>query len=255
MALSIRGFSKSYAKDGERVHVLRGVTLNVEHGEVIALLGRSGVGKSTLLRSLAALEPIDEGDAWLDGVQYLAGGKPLLPTWQIARSVGMVFQDFRLFPNMRVIRNITLAAERVRGLSRRDAQALARRVADLLDVGDVLERYPSEISGGQAQRVALARALVVQPKVLALDEVTAALDPITVGTMIEALKTIREVEGAVGAKQQSAIILVTHALRFAESFADRIAFMADGVIVQDGPAREFRQSTNPSVAQYVSHVL
>ena len=251
MPLRIKEFAKTYPTHGP---ALRGADLTLEHGEVVALLGKSGAGKSTLLRGICGLEEMDAGEAWLDQWHYVSGGRRLAPGWQIARRLGMVFQSFNLFPNMPVWRNITLGPERVFGMKRTRALELATEVAGLLDIEDLLDKYPSQISGGQAQRVALARAVVLRPTVLVLDEVTSALDPITVDLMIDALRKIRTVEGAIGATHRSTLLLVTHAIRFAESFADRILFLEAGRIVENRPAKEFRTSNHPAVCEYLAHV-
>lgn len=251
MALTVRGISKSYPRHGL---VLHGVDLTLATGEVVALLGKSGAGKSTLLRGLCGLEDMNSGEAWLDDWHYLGSGRALVPSWQIARRVGMVFQTFNLFQTMPVWRNITLALERVMEVPRAEALVLANRVATTLGIESILRKYPSEISGGQAQRVALARAIVLRPKVLALDEVTAALDPVTVDVMTDALAKIRTVEGTVDTSSPSSIMLVTHAIRFAESFSDRILFLHEGRIIENLPARQFRTSTQPAVVEYLKHV-
>jgi len=252
--LKVHNLSKSY----NRNLILSGVDLCVEPSEVVAVIGRSGSGKTTLLRCVCGLDQPDTGDASLGEERYLNHGKRCQPAWEICRKITMVFQGYNLFPNMTALRNITLALEKVRRMPRKEAEAVARESAELLNIGHVLTRYPGTLSGGEAQRLALVRALVTKPRVLLLDEVTSALDPETTNTLVEGLQSLRVAEERLS-KQEGyttpSIVLVTHLFHFAEVFADRIVFLSGGRIIEDHPAREFRdRSTQPDALKYLRFV-
>ncbi len=228
-----------HAKDlnctlGDR-HVLRNAQMMLGSGETLAIIGQSGCGKSTLLRCLSVLQKCDDGRAFLDDEQYLSHGEPIFLPWQIRQQIVMVFQDYNLFPNMTCMKNITLALEKTKGVNRSDAERRASQIAAKLGIAEVLDRYPESLSGGQAQRLALARAMVLQPKVLLLDEITSGLDPETIINVVDAIIDLR----ATDSTGQLAIIIVTHLMHFAEQFADRIAFMHEGSIHEELPARQF----------------
>ena len=230
--------------------VLDGVDLDVKGGETVALMGRSGSGKSTLLRCLAVLEPEFAGNCTVGQLKYVENGKLQLPRWQIRRRVGLVFQDRNLFPHMRVLRNVSLGVERVSGVTRTHADELARRTLRWLAVDHAMNRFPESLSGGEAGRVALARALVLQPPVLLLDEVTSGLDPESVLAVTKAVRMIRTAYQ----RPELAILVVTHHLRFAETFADRIVFLDGGRVVEEWPAREFaRAVSHPVAVRFVQH--
>lgn len=246
--LKIHGIHRAYAD----VPVLKGVSLDVYPGETIAIIGRSGCGKSTLLKCLSCLEDSDSGDAELEGQKFLVGGKPACMPWEIRSNIIMVFQEYNLFPNMTGLRNITLALEKVRGMTRAEAEKLANETAARLGIEQTLNRYPNELSGGQAQRLALARAMVLQPRVLLLDEITAALDPETILNVVEAIRHVR----AADKRGDMAIILVTHLMRFAAEFADRVAFLHEGRIWEDLPAKEFFEKCKlPETRKFISTSL
>ena len=231
------------------VEVLAGVGLTVGHGETVAIMGRSGCGKSTLLRCLALLEDANKGDAYLEGQQYLAGGKPVFAPWQLRSQVTLIFQEFNLFPHMTGLRNLTIALEEVRGMPAADAKEVAVAMARRLGIEQQLQQYPETLSGGEAQRLALARAMLLQPSVLLCDEITSALDPESIASVVEAIRHIRAADerGGLG------IVLVTHLLHFAAEFADRIAFMHNGVILEEGPARKFAESCqSPEARDFVA---
>jgi ABC-type polar amino acid transport system ATPase subunit len=217
--------------------VLNDFQMKVKTGETVAIIGRSGSGKSTLLRCLSLLQQPENGNVSLDGKAYLQHGKPLLPLWQVRQEIVMVFQDYNLFPNMTAMNNITLALEKVRNIPRKEAQEKAQNVASKLGIGHVLDRYPNSLSGGQAQRLALARAMVLEPKVLLLDEITSGLDPETIVNVTEAITELRDSD----VSGNLAIVLVTHLMQFASDFADRICFLDGGKIVEDLPAESFFQ--------------
>jgi polar amino acid transport system ATP-binding protein len=242
--LSVRGLSKRYGE----TPVLTDLDFVASPGETVAIIGRSGSGKTTLLRCLTLLDLPDRGDAYLDDQQYLASGVPLYEPWEIRRSIVLVFQDFNLFPNMTVLRNIALALEKSRGMSRREAQDRAEDSARLLGIGDVLDQYPFSLSGGQAQRCALARAMVLEPQVFLLDEITSALDPETVVNVVEAMRALRKADKS----GRMAMIVVTHLMHFAEDFADRISFLHNGRIHEELPAKEFfRNCKEPETQKFI----
>lgn len=215
--------------------VLNDLALSVAPGETVAIIGRSGAGKSTLLRCICLLQQQAAGCASLDGIEYLKDGHSIMPAWQIRKQIVMVFQNYNLFPNMTALRNITLALEKVAGVSAAEAKSRAYEVAKALGIEAVLDRYPDSLSGGQAQRLALARAMVLQPKVLLLDEITSGLDPETIINVVQAVTELRNADSS----GSLAIVLVTHLMHFAAEFADRICFLHDGKIQEDLPANRF----------------
>lgn len=247
--LSATGIHKGF--DG--LGVLRGIDLNVEKGEVVALIGPSGSGKSTLLRCLNQLETVDSGTIVLDGLTLCRtlGGKLTYADpanlRRITLKMGMVFQSYNLFPHMSVMQNLTDAPMRVKRLSRAQATERARELLAKVGLSDKADQYPYQLSGGQQQRVAIARALAVNPDVLLFDEPTSALDPELVG---EVLNTIRKL-----AEEDSTMILVTHEIRFARNVATRVLFMDDGRIVADGPPAEIIDNPqNPRLKQFLQFV-
>jgi polar amino acid transport system ATP-binding protein len=221
-------------------NILNGLSLSVRRGERIAVLGRSGCGKSTLLRAIASLEAPTSGKMMYDGVIYWPN-KSDCNIDAIRGEFGLVFQGFNLFPNLTIRRNISIALERVKRLSKAEARAITESIAVRFGIEEVLDRYMEAVSGGQAQRAALCRTLVLKPSVLLLDEVTSALDPETTGEMIDAIEEAwlleREFEG--GQDGRCAVIIVTHNFEFARRFADRIAFLADGRIVENHLSKDF----------------
>lgn len=229
--------------------VLSGIDLSVSQGETVAIIGRSGIGKSTLLRCITLLEKPDEGTLTLDGQDYFRKSFALYEPWEVRRKIGLVFQDFKLFPNMTALQNIIFPLRKVKALRRGEAERRSVRIMEDLGISDVGAKYPNELSGGQAQRCALARAIVLEPEVLLLDEITSALDPATIGDVTSTLRGLRGVHGG----KDLSIILVTHLMHFAESFADRIAFLGDGVVLDEGPAKAFFETTEcDEVRRFVS---
>lgn len=204
--------------------VLRGISATVGRGEVVVLIGASGSGKSTLLRCVNLLEEPDSGEIWIDGVEVTARG---VEKHLVRRETGMVFQQFNLFPHKRVIDNITLAPIRVRGLTHKDAEKIAMELLSKVGLADRARAWPHQLSGGQQQRVAIARALAMQPKVMLFDEVTSALDPGMTGEVLNVMKEL--------AADGMTMIVVTHEMAFAREAGDKIIFMHDGIIVEEGP--------------------
>jgi polar amino acid transport system ATP-binding protein len=207
--------------------VLRGISATVGRGEVVVLIGASGSGKSTLLRCVNLLEEPDSGEIWIDGVEVTARG---VEKHLVRRETGMVFQQFNLFPHKRVIDNITLAPIRVRGLTHKDAEKIAMELLSKVGLADRARAWPHQLSGGQQQRVAIARALAMQPKVMLFDEVTSALDPGMTGEVLGVMKEL--------AADGMTMIVVTHEMAFAREAGNKIIFMHDGVIVEEGPPSE-----------------
>ena len=229
--------------------VLRGIDLNVKKGEVVALIGPSGSGKSTLLRCLNQLETVDSGTIVLDGVTLcrtrdgkLTYADPATLR-RITLKMGMVFQSYNLFPHMSVMQNLTDAPMRVKRLSRAQATEQAQMLLAKVGLSDKADQYPYQLSGGQQQRVAIARALCMGPEILCFDEPTSALDP---ELTQEVLGVMREL-----ARERMTMLVVTHEMSFARDVADRVIFMEDGLIVEEGPPEQIFHSSNPRTRQFV----
>ncbi len=220
-------------------HALRGIDLEVERGETVAIIGPSGCGKTTLLRCAALLDEIDEGKIHLAGrpvSMALTGKRPETYTDQnqYHARVGMVFQNLNVWPHLSVMANLTLAPELVLDLSKRDAAERARHLLDRMDIADKAIRHPHELSGGELQRVALARALMMEPEVLLLDEITSALDPELVGEVLDVIADLT--------RGGMTMLIVTHEMRFAEEVSDRVLFIDEGALVEQGPACKLLKS-------------
>ncbi len=209
-------------------HVLKGISEHIRPGEVLVVCGPSGAGKSTMIRCVSQLEVIDEGEIIVDGVNITH--KKLVYT-PLRGEIGMVFQNFNLYPHMKVLHNITLAPMKVKGFSKKKANEVALELLEKVGIPEKRNAYPSELSGGQQQRVAIARALATQPKVMLFDEPTSALDPEMIGEVLNVMKTL--------AKEGMTMVVVSHEMGFAREVADRILFMNDGVIVEQGSPMEF----------------
>ena len=216
--------------------VLRGIDLNVEKGEVVALIGPSGSGKSTLLRCLNQLETVDSGTIVLDGLTLCRtlGGKLTYADpanlRRITLKMGMVFQSYNLFPHMSVMQNLTDAPMRVKRLSRAQATERARELLAKVGLSDKADQYPYQLSGGQQQRVAIARALCMDPEILCFDEPTSALDPELTQEVLQVMKDL--------AAKGMTMVIVTHEMAFAREVSDRVVFMENGVIVEEGSAEQ-----------------
>ena len=237
------------------LEVLRGVTLDVDAGEVVVVIGPSGSGKTTLLRVLNGLETVDAGAIAIKGIPLAAAGpggrarRPAEATIRAVRlEVGMVFQRFNLFPHMTVLENVMAAPVHVRGLTPEAARARATELLRRIGLADKAAAYPHQLSGGQQQRVAIARALAMQPEAMLFDEVTSALDPELVG---EVLKVMRQL-----AQDGMTMIIVTHEMQFAREVADRVIVMDHGLIIETGaPQTIFRAPTHPRTAEFLHRVL
>ncbi|MBE1282831.1 MAG: ATP-binding cassette domain-containing protein [Rhodobacteraceae bacterium] len=224
--VEIRHAQKSFGT----LEVLKDISLNVERGQIVGIIGSSGSGKSTLLRAINDLDPLTGGEIWLDGVQV----NKTLPHRQyekhineVRQHVGMVFQHFNLFPHMTARENVTMAPKMLKGLSQADADRLAEEQLDKVGMLERIDYYPSQLSGGQKQRVAIARALAMKPKLMLFDEATSALDPELVEEVNLVMKKLAE--------EHMTMIIVTHEMDFAASVCDRVLFMDKGVVVEEGP--------------------
>ncbi|GAB5470286.1 MAG: amino acid ABC transporter ATP-binding protein [Rhodospirillales bacterium] len=224
--ISVRGAHKSFGE----LQVLRGIDLEVPRGQIVAIIGPSGSGKSTLLRAINHLESLNGGEIWLDGVQVnapLTGAAFERHINAVRQRMGMVFQHFNLFPHLTVLGNLTLAPMMLQKLSKAEARRRAEALLEKVGLADKIDAYPSKLSGGQKQRVAIARALAMEPKVMLFDEATSALDPELVDEVNLVMKQL--------AVEHMTMLIVTHEMRFAGEVADRIVFMDQGVVVEEGP--------------------
>jgi polar amino acid transport system ATP-binding protein len=225
--------------------VLKGVSLDVAEHQVVCLIGASGSGKSTLLRCVNGLESLDEGSITVDGQPVV---QRELELDRLRREVGIVFQNYNLFPHMNVLRNITLGPRKVLGLGARVATERAEQLLHRIGLWDKRGEYPDRLSGGQQQRVAIARALAMQPKLMLLDEVTSALDPELV---VEVLEMMREL-----ATEGMTMLVATHEMSFARDVSSRVCFLDDGRILEEGPAEQiFTAPDNPRTAAFLQRVL
>jgi polar amino acid transport system ATP-binding protein len=227
--LRLEGVEKSFGA----LKVLRGIDLAVAKGEVVCVLGPSGSGKSTLLRCINMLEPPDEGEIFLEGHDICKGpgsgdGEAGWDVNFVRQRVGLVFQQFNLFPHKSAIENVSLAQQTVLGRDAKEARANAATLLDRVGLADKLDEFPERLSGGQQQRVAIARALAMDPHVMLFDEVTSALDPELIKEVLDVMREL--------ADEGMTMIVVTHEIGFARDVGDRVVFMDGGVIVEQGPA-------------------
>ncbi|MDR0909703.1 MAG: amino acid ABC transporter ATP-binding protein [Spirochaetaceae bacterium] len=242
-------------RQGENLHILKGVSLTVKQGEVICIIGPSGAGKSTYLRCLNHLEEIDSGKIYIEDKLLFdcEGGvnRVKMPKKELAASlleVGMVFQRFNLFPHKTAIENVMLTQVHVRKRSEKEAREKAEALLNRVGLADKFDAYPSQLSGGQQQRVAIARALAMDPKTMLFDEPTSALDPELVGEVLSVMKDL-----ALGGMT---MIVVSHEMGFAREVADRVLFMYDGIILEEGPPEKiFSKPDNERTRQFLQSVL
>ncbi|GGF50336.1 ABC transporter ATP-binding protein [Aliidongia dinghuensis] len=226
------------------VHVLRGVSLEIEEGEIVTIIGRSGSGKSTLLRCLNGLERIDGGEIRVEGKRVHADMPDLR---EFRQRVGIVFQAYNLFPHLTVERNITLAPVLTGKIAKAEGRKLAREVLERVGLADKIDAYPERLSGGQQQRVAIARCLAMAPHLMLFDEVTSALDPELVG---EVLKVMEEM-----ARQGMTMVLVTHEMGFARQVATKLVFMHQGTVWEQGPPAElFANPRTPELKSFIGSI-
>ena len=228
-----------------KVRALVDVSVNIEAGEVVVVIGPSGSGKSTFLRALNRLESADSGHIWIDGIDVMS---PKTDINKVRAEVGMVFQNFNLFPHKTVLENVTLAQVVVRKRSKEEARKTAMALLEKVGIQEKARVYPDQLSGGQQQRVAIARALAMNPKVMLFDEPTSALDPEMIGEVLDVMKTL--------AKEGMTMVVVTHEMGFAREVADRVIFMDDGAVVETGtPEHFFKDPTHERTKLFLSQIL
>ena len=239
--IKIENLHKSFGKN----EVLKGINLEIKRGEVVVIIGPSGSGKSTLLRSMNLLEEATKGNVIFEGVDITDKNNDL---FAMREKMGMVFQQFNLFPNMTVMENITLSPIKTKGESKAVAEKRARELLEKVGLPDKADAYPQSLSGGQQQRIAIARGLAMEPDVLLFDEPTSALDPEMVGEVLAVMQDL--------AKSGMTMVIVTHEMGFAREVADCVIFMADGVVVEDGtPEQIFEQTQEQRTKDFLSKVL
>jgi general L-amino acid transport system ATP-binding protein len=227
-------------------HVLRGVSLSVHRGEVVVIMGPSGSGKSTFIRTFNALEPYQKGQIVIDGIEL---SHDLKNIESIRKEVGMVFQQFNLFPHLSVLQNVTLAPIWVRRWPKAKAEEVALQLLERVGILEQAKKYPGQLSGGQQQRVAIARALAMQPKIMLFDEPTSALDPEMVREVLDVMKTLARDSGMT-------MVCVTHEVGFAREVADRVVLMADGLMVEEAtPDAFFNNPQELRSQQFLSQIL
>jgi polar amino acid transport system ATP-binding protein len=238
--VSIREVRKSFGTN----EVLKGVSCEVGKGDVVSIIGRSGSGKSTLLRCVNGLETYDKGSIALDGIEVRGNDKSLR---ELRRNVGMVFQQFNLFPHLTAGENVMLAPRVVNNVGPRELREIAEATLAKVGLSEKFDAYPSQLSGGQQQRVAIARALAMQPKVLLCDEITSALDPELVNEVLKVVENL--------AKEGMTLILVTHEMRFARDVGTKLVFMHQGKVHEEGPPKVlFANPRTPELAQFVGSI-
>jgi ABC-type polar amino acid transport system ATPase subunit len=223
--ITVDNINKTFANG---VCALRNFSTRIRRSEVVVIIGPSGSGKSTFLRCLNGLEEIDDGKIVIDGIPLDENKKNRL---EIRKEVGMVFQSFNLFPHKTVLGNITLAPRLVRKKNKEDVLKMSMDLLSKVNISDKADSYPSQLSGGQQQRVAIARALAMHPKIMMFDEATSALDPEMIGEVLEVMKNL--------AREGMTMVVVTHEMGFAREVSDRVIFMEDGCIIEEGTAEHF----------------
>ena len=239
--IHVEDLKKSFGK----LNVLNGISIDIYEGEVVCIIGPSGSGKSTFLRCLNKLETITSGQVVVDG--YHVDDKKININ-KVRENIGMVFQHFNLFKNMNVLRNLMLAPVDLKKMSKEEAKAEAMRLLDKVGLTDKADSYPSQLSGGQKQRVAIARALCMKPDIMLFDEPTSALDPEMVGEVLAVMKEL--------ARDGMTMVCVTHEMGFAREVADRVIFIDDGVILEEGTPEEiFDNPKNPRTIDFLGKVL
>ncbi|MBE6573140.1 MAG: amino acid ABC transporter ATP-binding protein [Ruminococcaceae bacterium] len=230
---------------GDTIHVLRGMDMEIKKGEVVVIIGPSGSGKSTFLRSLNLLEEPTDGHIYFDGVDIM---DPKTDINLHRQKMGMVFQQFNLFPHMTVLKNMTLGPIKLLKMSKADAEEKAMELLKVVGLADRADAYPSQLSGGQKQRIAIVRALAMNPEVMLFDEPTSALDPEMVGEVLEVMKKLAE--------SGMTMVVVTHEMGFAREVASRVVFIDEGVIAENAPPEEFfNNPKSPRLKEFLSKVI
>ena len=239
--IKVDGLHKYYGD----LEVLRGISADIEKGEVVCVIGPSGSGKSTCLRCLNLLEEPTKGEIYLDGVSMIEHRKDID---KLRMKAGMVFQQFNLFPNLTVIENIMLAPRKVLKMPVEKAKQTAEQLLNRVGLSEKADQYPNRLSGGQKQRVAIARALAMSPEIMLFDEQTSALDPEMVGEVLEVMKQL--------AQEGMTMVVVTHEMGFAREVADRVFYMDEGIIYEEGtPEQIFTNPQKPRTREFLSKVL
>ena len=239
--ISVRNITKNFG----RVEALKGVSLEVEEGEKVVVIGPSGSGKSVLIRCINALEVPDSGEIVVDGMN-LSDRK--VNSRALAREVAMVFQSYNLYPHKTVLENVTLAPVKVLKVDKAEAEKTGRAYLERVGLSDKVDKYPDQLSGGQQQRVAIARALNMHPKIMLLDEPTSALDPEMVQEVLDVIKSL--------ADTNMTIVMVTHEMGLAREAADKVVFMENGLVVDQGtPSHIFDETGNERIQSFLSKIL
>jgi len=230
------------------LHVLQDIELTVTPGEVVVIIGASGSGKSTLIRCVNGLEPFQSGGLEVDGHPLRPGGSDQKTLFAVRREVGMVFQQFNLFPHLSVKGNVMLAPMKVRQVSEAEASATADKLLERVGIASQADKYPAQLSGGQQQRVAIARSLAMDPRLMLFDEPTSALDPEMIGEVLDVMREL--------AREGMTMMVVTHEMGFAREVADRVIYIHEGRIVEEGkPADVFDKPQNERTQAFLSRVL
>lgn len=240
----MRGLDKYFGS----LQVLQHIDLDIQSGEVVVIVGASGSGKSTLLRCINGLEEFQQGQLEVDGQQLKPNGSAKQSLRTIRKEVGMVFQRFNLYPHRKVIDNITLAPRKVRGKDKQAATQQAHELLQRVDIGSQANKYPSQLSGGQQQRVAIARSLAMEPRLMLFDEPTSALDPEMVGEVLDVMRNL--------ASRGMTMVIVTHEMGFAREVADRVIYIDEGRIVEQGkPEAVFKHPQHERTRAFLARVL
>ncbi len=239
--ISVRNLHKYFKKH----HVLRGISTDIARSEVVAFIGRSGSGKSTLLRCLNRLEEASSGEVYIEGVNIF---EPYIDINKVRTEIGMVFQSYNLFPHMTAIENIMMAPMTVRKMSKREAWQRGIALLKKVGLADKADQYPRKLSGGQQQRVAIARALAMQPQIMFFDEPTSALDPEMVGEVLDVMRQM--------AREGMTMVIVSHEMGFIREAADRVLFLEEGEILEEGPPEEiFNNPKEQATKDFLGKIL